>query len=133
VIKLAIPSLELQKGIFSLLNGTYPVYDFVPSVTSYPYVQIGEEVLTMDDTKEKNRTVHNITLHTYSKGNSSLGAKEVNNFVIDKILNELLVDFFSVEMAQLVMLTTLKESEISEIFHHGVLIFEITLKLEGNV
>ena len=130
---MAIPSLELQKGIFSLLSGTYPVFDTVPSVTSYPYVQIGEEVLTMDDTKEKNRTVHNLTLHTYSKGNSSVSAKEVNNFVIDKILNELVVDFFVVEMAQLVMLTTLRESEISETYHHGVLIFEITLKEEGMI
>ena len=87
----------------------------------------------MDDTKEKDRTVHNLTLHTYSKGSSSVSAKEVNNFVIDQILNNLLVDFFVVEMAQLVMLTTLKETEISETYHHGVLIFEITLKEEGMI
>ena len=129
---MAIPSIELQEAIFSLLSPSYKVYDSVPNDASYPHIQIGNETLTLDDTKEKNRTVHNVTLHTYTKGSSSASAKQLNHFVIDKILNELVVDFFVVDQVSLIMLVTQKETEISEIFHHGILQFEITLKLEGE-
>jgi len=81
----------------------------------------------MDDTKDKNRTVHNLTLHTFTKGSSSTSAKQVNHFVIDKILNELVVGFFDVHLVSLTMLVTQKEVETTEIYHHGILQFQITL------
>lgn len=128
MIRLAIASVELQKAVYSTLKtGSYSVYEIVPPKTPMPYIEIGEEILTHSNTKTNTRTVHNITIHTWSKGNSSNNSKVMNDFVIKTLLNGFIVNGFSMDMITLEMLTTLKETNSDSTIFHGVLQFEITL------
>jgi hypothetical protein len=130
---MAIPSLELQKAIYSTLSGSiYKVYEVTPlgSFTS-PYISLGEETITTTDTKTDFRYISNYTIHTWSKGASSSPHKALNNFVIDRILRTPLnVNGFLVQFVSLEMLTTKKEIDEtqSQTIFHGILQFEITLQ-----
>jgi len=68
------PDNALQKGIYdkliansaltTTLGGT-KVYDHVPQGTSAPYVVIGDDTLSEDDTKSNNRWDCTITIHCW--------------------------------------------------------------------
>lgn len=125
---MAIASLELQKAVYSALSkGSYPVYEIAPPDTVFPYIVIGEETLTTSNTKTNKRTVHNITIHTWSKGSSSAVIKTMNDFVVQILLDGLLVNGFYVDIATLEMQTTLKELATDGTIFHGVNQFEIIL------
>lgn len=117
------PSIGLQKAIYSKLDRTgYKVFEIVPSNEKFPYIQIGEEILTDYNTKTDNLTVHNLTVHTWSKGNSSTESKQMNQLVKDTLLGELTVSGFGIVMSTLEMMTTLKEETNDDsIIFHGVL------------
>jgi hypothetical protein len=124
---MAIASVELQKAIYTALKtGSYPVYEVVPPNTTMPYIVIGEEILTHNNTKTEIRTVHNITIHTWSKGSSSNESKSINDFVIKKLLAGFTVTGFYLDKISLEMMTTYKELDVDTIFH-GVIQFEITI------
>ena len=131
MIKLAIPSLELQKALFSTLSsGDYPVYEMLPSSIPKNYIILGEEMLQTDNTKTQRRTVHVYTIHTWSQGTSSYNSKIINNFVLDKLLlEEFTVPNFHVDMVNLELLTTLKEfdQEENDTLQHGIIQVEFTL------
>lgn len=125
---MAVASIELQKAVYKALNaGNYSVYDIVPPNTALPYISIGDETLTTDDTKTSKRTVHNVSIHTWSMGNSSAESKMMNHFVLQTILNDLEVNGFYVDMVNLELQTTLKEQSSDSTTFHGVLQFEVTL------
>lgn len=125
---MAVASLELQKAVFTALsNGSYAVYEVIPPNTQMPYIQIGEETLTHNNTKTSKRTVHNITIHTWSKGSSSSKSKVLNDFVMQTLLDGFEVSGFYLDMITLEMLTTIKEQDTDTTIFHGVLQFEITL------
>ena len=133
VSKMAIASVELQKAVFAVLKaGTYSVHEVVPPSTKFPYIVIGEEVLTHSNTKTNKRTVHNITIHTWSKGSSSANSKVMNNFVVQTLLKDFAVNGFNLDMATLEMQTTLKEAGADGTVFHGVNQFEITLSENGG-
>jgi hypothetical protein len=124
---MAIASVELQKAIYTALkSGSYSVYEVVPPNTTMPYIVIGEEILTHNNTKTEIRTVHNITIHTWSKGSSSAESKAMNDFVIKKLLAGFVVSGFYLDRISLEMMTTFKEINTDTIFH-GVNQFEITI------
>lgn len=132
MIRLAIPSIELQKAVFTALSKSgHAVYETAPPNTVMPYITIGEEILTHSNTKTSIRTVHNITIHTWSKGSSSKESKELNEFVMQTILNGFVVSGFDVDMATLEMLTTVKEQATDGTIFHGVIQFEIILTVKG--
>lgn len=133
MINLAIPSLELQKAIYSALSGsTYKVYDVAPlgSFTS-PFISIGEETLITSDTKTEFRYTSTVTIHTWTKGASSSSSKTLNNFVIDRILRKpFTMNGFLVQKISLELLTTQKEIDEtqSQTIFHGILQFEFILQ-----
>ncbi len=130
---MAIPSLELQKSIFSTLSGgTYKVYDIAPLGSfTQPFISIGDETITTSFTKTERRWVSNVTIHTFAKGASSASSKTLNNFVIQNMLfkpfnvNGFFVDYISLEM-----LTTQEEMDEtqSQTIFHGIIQFEIILQ-----
>ncbi len=133
MINLAIPSLELQKSIFSRLSGsTYKVYD-VPPLGSFtqPFIVIGDETITTRFTKTERFWVSTVTIHTWTKGASSSSSKTLNNFVIENILlKPFNVNGFFVSLVSLEMLTTQEEMDEtqSQTIFHGILQFEFTLQ-----
>lgn len=129
MIRLAIPSIELQKAVYQALNnGEYPVYEILPTDTAMPYITIGDEILTEDNTKTTKRTVHNITINTWSKGFDSTASKQMNHMVMSAILNLTIVSGFLVDIITLELLETLQEQQNDgSAIWHGVLQFEVTL------
>jgi Protein of unknown function (DUF3168) len=131
VIRLAIASIELQKAIYAALNkGEYPVFEVVPPNTKFPYIALGEEVVTDSDTKTNKRTVHNFTIHTWSKGSSSTESKVINDIVKQSLLDGISVNGFSMDLITLEMLTAMKEQGADGTVFHGVHQYEITLTME---
>lgn len=131
---MVIASIELQKAIYSALkNGSYSVFEIAPPNIAFPYITIGEETLTTDDTKTNKRTVHNVTIHTWSEGSSSAEIKVMNHFVLTTILNNLKVNGFYLDMVSLELQTTIKEQDSDSTIFHGVLQFEITLTKKWGI
>ena len=125
---MAVSSLELQKAVYSTLSsGTYAVYEIIPPNTEFPYIQIGEETLTTNNTKTSKGTIHNITIHTWSKGSSSANSKILNDYVAQTLLNGFTVNGFLLDNITLEMMQTLKETDTDATIFHGVLQFDIKL------
>ena len=126
---MANPSIELQKSIYNKLNsGVYEVVEIKPQNLTFPYIEIGEEIQRDSNTKSHLRTVHNVTIHTFSKGNDSIPSKEINHFVKESILNLDNVNGFEVDMVSLDMMMTLKEQETDGTIFHGIIQIQITLE-----
>ena len=125
---MANASIELQKSILNKLDeGVYKVVDIKPKVLPFPFIEIGEEIQRDSDDKTNFRTVHNVTIHTWSKGNSSIQSKEMNQFVKESILKLDTVNGFEIDIVTLEMMMTLKEQETDSTIFHGVIQIEITL------
>lgn len=130
---MAIASVELQKSVYTALSqGSYPVFEIVPPNTTMPYIVIGEEVLTYDNTKTSIRTVHNITIHTWHQGSSSATIKVMNDLVVQAILDGFAVSGFSMDRSTLEMQRTIKQSDVEDTMFHGVNQFEIILTQNGE-
>lgn len=123
-----IASIELQKAIVSKLNqSVYKVTETKSDKPTFPFIEIGDEVLFDDNNiKTDDRTFHNITIHTFTKGQDSLESKQLNQYVKESLLN-LEVDGFFVDIAKLARLNTLKEYEADGTVFHGILSFEYEL------
>lgn len=123
-----IASIQLQKAIVSELNqSVYKVTETKMTDPIFPFIEIGDEILLDDNNiKTDKRTFHNITIHTFSKGNDSLESKQLNHYVKESLLN-LTVDGFFVDIAKLASLTTQKEYEADGTVFHGILSFEYEL------
>lgn len=122
-----IPSVELQKAIYSKLSTAYKVVQIKSANPSFPFIEIGNEVLLDDNTKTEKRTVHNVTIHTYSKSTSSIESKTLNHFVKESILGQLEINGFYVDKAKSKMVTTLTEEDVNSVIWHGVLQFELSI------
>lgn len=122
-------SIELQKAIFQKLSGgPYPVYDAVPTDSTMPYIQIGEEVLNDNSTKTDKRTKHLVTIHCWSNYQGTKQAKEMNDFVVDTLTQ---YDYnlvgYKVDMIQLELVQVIKDPDTSNLIHHGVVQIAFTL------
>lgn len=120
-------STKLQKAIYGVLSEHYSVYEVTPLNAAFPYITIGEEAVTHNHTKTNKRSVHLITLHTWSKGQSSSQSKTMNDLVINKLLNELSINDYSLDEAALQLLTTLKEAATDATIFHGVIQIEFII------
>ena len=65
-------SIALQQTIFNTLDGdstlqslVSDVFNFVPQNTAYPYVQIGDDSLSDNSTKDLDGNIHSIVIHTW--------------------------------------------------------------------
>ena len=77
-------SLQLQKTVFDTLDGdsnlqskVSDVYNFVPQNTAYPYVQVGDDSMADNSTKDLDGNVHSIMIHTWSRYRGDKEAKEI--------------------------------------------------------
>ena len=92
---MSLHSWELQKAIFTALNGTVtgvssaniPIYDDVPEGTVYPYVVIGEETSSNNGTKTLDGVEHTLTLHVWSQYRGRREIKEIMQSVYEKLHN----------------------------------------------
>ena len=77
-------SLQLQKTVFDTLDGdsnlqskVSDVYNFVPQNTTYPYVQVGDDSMADNSTKDLDGNIHSIMIHTWSRYRGDKEAKEI--------------------------------------------------------
>ena len=75
-------SIALQQTIFNTLDGdstlqslVSDVFNFVPQNTAYPYVQIGDDSLSDNSTKDLDGNIHSIVIHTWSRYRGDKEAK----------------------------------------------------------
>jgi hypothetical protein len=127
---MALHSWELQKAIFTTINGNIngiddvnvPVFDDVPEGTAYPYVVIGEETASNNGTKTLDGIEHTLTIHAWSQYRGRREIKEIMQSVYENLHNT----DISISGASLVNIrqefnTTLAETD--GITRHGVMRF----------
>lgn len=120
-------SIELQKALFTALNKNYQVFELVPKSTKYPYIQIGNIDRETDNTKTSTRHVYNVYVHTWSEGTSSMESKVLNQFVNNKVLNDLKLIDLELGIIRLRSERNLTEQYLTNNIYHGVLNFELTI------
>lgn len=82
-------STEIQKAVYTKLNAdlSTPVYDYVPqdsdsgSSTPFPYVTIGEDVVTEFDTDTDSGGNVLITIHTWSRAKGRKECKDIQGAI----------------------------------------------------
>tara|TARA_Y100001937_G_C7119468_1_gene331866 strand:+ start:714 stop:1124 length:411 start_codon:yes stop_codon:yes gene_type:complete len=129
---MSIHSFELQKSVFSALNGASitdydgaaitGVFDDVPENTTYPYIRIGEETATDVSVKDKDLFEHTLTIHIWSqyRGNRDIKGimKQVHDTLHDSSLS--VTGAAMVNMRQEFQTTLLENDGITR---HGVMRF----------
>ena len=133
---MAIHTFELQKSLFSRLNGgsivdennqsITGVFDDVPEGTAYPYVVIGEETATNIGTKDKDMHEYTQTIHVWSQYRGMRDVKEIMEQIYT-LLNDYSI---TVSGASAISLrhefqTTLTEGD--GLTRHGVMRFRVVV------
>lgn len=89
-------AFELQKAIFVALDADAPlaalvsdeIYDDVPDDhETFPYVTIGEDVLTQWDTDGTTGFEASVTIHTWSRYRGAKEVKEIQQAIYDVLHN----------------------------------------------
>ena len=125
---MTIASIELQKGLYThLASGSYEVYEIVPPDTAMPYITIGNITKMNSYTKTNKRYTFSCTIHSWSKGNSSIEQKTIDEFIHNKLMTEFNVEVYDVDFVELAMGENLREVGSDSSIFHGVQEFEITL------
>ena len=86
-------SLIVQKAIFDKLSAdlAYPVYDDVPQPDSagnsgdFPYVTIGEDIITTADTDDVLRADCSITVHVWSRKRGHFETKSIQGEIYNSL------------------------------------------------
>lgn len=123
-------SEALQRALYTHLSEDYPVRDTLH--TSYPFILIGGETVVPADTKTDKMWRHTLTLHAYSKGESSEENKQIVAYIQDKIENGLTVMGYNVLLTTPEFTQQLIESYTDGKVYHGVLEYALLLKEEND-
>lgn len=82
-------SLTVQSVIYNKLLtdiSPIPVYDDVPQdLSAFPYVTIGEDVLTFNDTDTDRSNNVSITVHTWSRERGRKETKQIQSQIYDSL------------------------------------------------
>jgi glycerol-3-phosphate responsive antiterminator len=125
---MTIASVELQKGLYThLASGPYEVYESVPPDTAMPYITIGNITKMNSHTKTSKRYTFSCTIHSWSRGSSSLEQKTIDEFIHTELMEGFTTTGYAVDFVELVMGENLRESTSDSSVFHGVQEFEITL------
>lgn len=125
---MTIASVELQKGLYAhLASGLYEVYESVPPDTEMPYITIGNIMKMNSHTKTNKRYTFSCTIHSWSRGSSSLEQKTIDEFIHEELMVDFTVTGYTVDFVELVMGENLKEVGSDSSVFHGVQEFLITL------
>lgn len=89
---------ELQQEIYSTLSGglSVAVYDAVPSGASFPYVVVGEDIVTDESTKDA--LGHNVlvTVHVFSAYRGMAEVKDIADSIVSLLHGKKLSDGYAV-------------------------------------
>lgn len=112
--------IELQSSLFTQLSlGSYTVNDGWYSEQSLPLINIGEIQLEDGQAKVNEDWLLLVTIHSWSKGTSSVQLKGMNQFIRDA-LDSAVIDGYRVS-AKLIRTVTMKEpQEDGSLIYHGV-------------
>ena len=133
---MALYSFELQKSLFSRLNGgsivdendqaITGVFDDVPEGTAYPYVVIGEETAPNIGTKDKDMHEYTQTIHVWSQYRGMRDVKEIMEQIYT-LLNDFAI---SVSGASAITLRHEFQTVLLEddgITRHGIMRFRVVV------
>jgi hypothetical protein len=93
-------ALVTQKSIYDKLSAdilTIPIYDDVPQPsdggkkTDFPYITIGEDVTTYNDTDTDRSVNVSITIHVWSRSRGRKETKEIQALIYDSLHNSNIV------------------------------------------
>lgn len=123
-----IPIVQVQKALYGALSQAYKVYELKKQNPTFPFIEIGQIIEFDDSIKTHNRHQFNVTIHTFSKGSSSLQSKELNNYVKVQLMDLSQVEGFQMEYVKLSNSTTILEpSQDGKSIFHGILRFDISI------
>jgi hypothetical protein len=138
------PFNAFQAGIYSRLTGYAPltavigsnkVFDFVPQKTTPPYIMIGDDAVSYDDTKSNNGWELTFTLHCWDyevAGRKSV--KTIMSHIYDALHNQqaaITVTGFQLVMIQFDSAETFQEAAnegASDHYYHGVMRFRAVVR-----
>lgn len=124
-----VASIELQRTIYSSLSSAYKVFEIMPSdYKLMPFITLSEINKQTNFTKTNtDRYTFSISIHGWTKGQSSLESKQIEELIYQTIMN-LEMTTYDVEFVDLTMNVNTKEEESkdSNVFH-SVQQFEITI------
>lgn len=130
-----IPSVELQKAIFSELDkGSYSVAEIVPKdLEAMPLITIQDLNRETNFTKTNtNRFTFSVTIDGWSYNRSSYEIKAVEEYIYQTVMNLEMVSY-DIEMVNLEMNLNLKEEESADrVIFHSIQQFEITISEKGE-
>ena len=125
---MTIASIELQKGLYThLSSGPYEVYELVPPDIEMPYITIGNITKVNSYTKTNRRYTFSCTIHSWSRGTSSIEQKTIDEFIHETLMVGFTVTGYEVDFVRLAMGESLREVGSDNSVFHGVQEFEITL------
>lgn len=112
--------IALQQALFTKLSATaYKVTDGWYQEDSLPLINIGEIQMEPGQVKTSEDNFFLVTIHTWSKGTSSLQLKQMNGAVRDALQETTIADYRV--SARLIRTVTLKEKqEDNSLVYHGV-------------
>ena len=131
---MALHSFELQKSIYSTLNGNVTgigganvsVYDDIPENTSYPYVVLGEETAANNGSNTLDGVEHTLTIHAWSQYRGRREIKEI----MESVYSLLHDSAITVSGASLVNIRNEFSQTLAEndgITRHGVMRFRVVV------
>lgn len=79
--------IAIQTAIYNQLSANIPyaVYDDVPQGSAFPYVTIGEDSITFNDTDNRKGAVATITIHTWSRYSGRSELKTMQGAIYDAL------------------------------------------------
>ena len=126
---------ELQKAIYATLKADAGVialvgsrvFDRVPNnYDTFPYVKIGEDVLSQWDTDDANGFDGSITIHCYSRYSGKKEAKQIQGAIYAALHNAAItVTGYNVAMLQQLDQNALDEADGKTV--HGVQTFRVLI------
>lgn len=125
--------LVIQQAVYSQLSAYAPltavvsIYDDVPQDAAFPYIAIGEDVLTQWDTDSEIGVTGSITIHTWSRLRGRKETKTIQGLIEDALHRAILTTagykFVSIDQESVSTLI-----DVDGLTRHGVQEFNIILE-----
>lgn len=128
-------STALQQAIYTALQGLYPVYDDVTTPITMPYILLGETTMRRNDPKQEKIHEFVFDLHAFSNYQGSKEVKEMNDYIVSKVVDTaLVVPGYTVIRQQLELSEFMRELDANRVtlsdnavVYHGIVQVRIHL------
>lgn len=124
---------EIYAALTNVVDGlTIPVYDSVPQVnsgsyTAFPYVTIGEDILTDMSTDTELINLVSITIHTWSRYSGRSEVKEIQGQIYT-LLNRRRIENASYKFVNINQVTSQSQLESDGETRHGIQTFNLIIE-----